>query len=267
MGSTVHAAGNGHHGSQLLASLPSRDAESIRRDLERVRLDAERTLIHAHAPVRRVFFPESALVALSVTMADGRTAGVTIVGPEGIVGLSAAVGDTGVMDAAVLVPGTAQSMPAERFRAAMRASEALRRVVEGYSVSLLRHLAQTVACNRLHTLDQRAARWLVLTGDRIGRDTFPLTQEAFADLLGVSRPAVSTVGARFAREGAAEFRRGTVHILDAARLEKASCECLMADREALEPLAMPAEGSGHRIPRHLPRTALGMIRPEIRRAR
>jgi CRP-like cAMP-binding protein len=267
MGSTVHAAGNGQHGPELLASLPSRDVETLRRDLERVRLDAERSLIHAHAPVRRVFFPESALVALSVTMADGRTAGVTIVGPEGIVGVSAAVGDTGLMDAHVLVPGVAQSMPAERFRAALKSSETLQRLVTRYAVSLLRHLAQTVACNRLHTLDQRAARWLLLTGDRIGKSTFPLTQEAFADLLGVSRPAVSTVGARFAREGAAEFRRGTVHILDQARLEKASCECLMADREALEPLAAPVEGSTHRIPRHLPRTALGMIRPEIRRAR
>jgi hypothetical protein len=171
------------------------------------------------------------------------------------------------MDAHVLVPGVAQSMPAERFRAALKSSEALQRVVNRYAISLLRHLAQTVACNRLHTLDQRAARWLLLTGDRIGRSTFPLTQEAFADLLGVSRPAVSTVGARFAREGAAEFRRGTVHILDGSRLEKASCECLMADREALEPMAAPVEGSTHRIPRHLPRTALGMIRPEIRRAR
>jgi len=267
MGSNVHAAENGLHGPQLLASLPSRDAESLRRDLDRVRLDAERSLVHAHAPVRRVFFPESALVALSVTMADGRTAGVTIVGPEGVVGLSAAVGDTGLMDAAVLVPGVAQSMPAERFRAALKSSDALQRVVNRYALSMLRHLAQTVACNRLHTLDQRAARWLLLTGDRIGRSMFPLTQEAFADLLGVSRPAVSTVGARFAREGSAEFRRGTVHILDQGRLEKASCECLAADREALEPVVAAPEGSIHRIPRHLPRTALGMIRPEIRRAR
>jgi len=124
MGSIVRAAGEGVHGSQLLASLPSRDVETIRRDLERVRLDAERSLVHAHAPVRRVFFPESALIALSVTMADGRTAGVTIVGPEGIVGLSAAIGDTGLMDATVLVPGVAQSIPAERFRAALKGSEA-----------------------------------------------------------------------------------------------------------------------------------------------
>ena len=267
MGSIVHAAAESQHGSQLLASLPSRDAESLRRDLERVRLDAERSLVHAHAPVRRVFFPESALIALSVTMADGRTAGVTIVGPEGIVGVAAGASDTGLMDATVLVPGVAQSMPAERFRAALKGSEALHRTVDHYSVSMLRHLSQTVACNRLHTLDQRAARWLLLTGDRIGRAMFPLTQEAFADLLGVSRPAVSTVGARFSREGAAEFRRGTVHILDKSRLEKASCECLAADRDALEPMPAPVEGSVHRIPRHLPRTALGMIRPEIRRAR
>ncbi len=267
MGSLDRAAGEGPHGSHVLASLPSRDAETLRRDLDRVRLDAELSLVRAHAPVRRVFFPESALVALTVTMADGRTAGVTIVGPEGIVGVSATAGETGFLDASVLVPGVAQSMPAERFRAALKNSEALHRVVDRYAVSMLRHLAQTVACNRLHTLDQRAARWLLLTGDRIGRLTFPLTQEAFADLLGVSRPAVSTVGARFAREGAAEFRRGTLHVLDRERLEKASCECLSADREALERLGAPAQESVHRIPRHLPRTALGMVRTEIRRAR
>ena len=255
------------HGSLLLASLPSRDVEHLTRDLERVRLDAERSLVHAHAPVRRVFFPESGLVALSVTMADGRTAGVTIVGPEGIVGIAAAIGEPGAMDAAVLVPGVAQSMPADRFRAAIRSSETLRRAVDRYAIALLGHLAQTVACNRLHSLDQRAARWLLLASDRIGSPTFPLTQESFADLLGVSRPAVSTVGARFSREGAAEFRRGTVHILDAKRLEKSSCECLATDREALEPIVAPVEGSLHRIPRNLPRTALGMIRPEIRRAR
>ena len=267
MGSFSPAAPNGTQGSQLLASLPARDVELIRRDLERVRLDAERSLVHAHAPVRRVFFPESGLVALSVTMADGRTAGVTIVGSEGIVGIAAAIGEAGAMDAAVLVPGVAQSMPAERFRAAIKSSETLRLAVDRYAVALLGHLAQTVACNRLHSLDQRAARWLLLACDRMDSSTFPLTQESFADLLGVSRPAVSTVGARFAREGAAEFRRGTVHILDPKLLEKASCECLAADRETLEPAAAPVASPMHRLPRNLPRTALGMIRPEIRRAR
>lgn len=267
MRSMARAAGNGSHGSQLLASLPSRDAESLRRDLERVSLDAERTIMHAHAPVRRVYFPESGLIALSVTMADGRTAGVTIVGSDGMIGIAAALEDSGPMDAAILVPGVALAMSAERFRSAYRSSEAIRRMVGRYSIAMLRHLAQTVACNRLHSLDQRAARWLLLARDRMGSTTFPLTQESFADLLGVSRPAVSTVGARFAREGAAEFRRGTVHILDGVALEQASCECLVSDREALAPLLAPIESSVQRLPRNIQRTALGMIRPEIRRAR
>jgi CRP-like cAMP-binding protein len=257
----------GQPASQLLAALPARDFEAMRRDLDRVRLDAERSLVHAHAPVRRVFFPESGLVALSVTMADGRTAGVTIVGSEGIVGISSAVAAVGAMDAAVLVPGVAQAMSSERFRGHIRSNENFRRAVDTYAIALLAHLAQTVACNRLHSLDQRAARWLLLARDRIGSSSFPLTQEAFADLLGVSRPAVSTVGARFARERVAEFRRGTVHVLDAVRLERASCECLGADREVLEPAHLTTSESVQRLARSLPRNALGMIRPEIRRAR
>lgn len=253
--------------SHLLASLPARDLELLHRDLDRVRLDAERSLMHAHAPVNRVYFPESGLVALSVTMADGRTTGVTVVGSEGVIGIAAAIDAPGVLDAVVLVPGVARSMSADRFRSAVRSSEAIRRMVDRYAIAVLTHFAQTVACNRLHSLDQRAARWLLLTRDRIGAPTFPLTQESFADLLGVSRPAVSTVGAKFAREGAAEFRRGTVHVLDAKLLEAASCECLAADREILEPAAVQTEPSYHRLPRNLQRTAMGMIRPEIRRAR
>ncbi|NJD27670.1 MAG: Crp/Fnr family transcriptional regulator [Chloroflexi bacterium] len=255
------------HASRLLAALPQRELDEISRHLERVRLDAERPLTHAHGPIRRVYFPESAIVALSVTMADGRTAGVSIVGPEGMVGLGAMIGELGGMDAAVLVPGVAYAMSPERFRSAMRRSEGLRTVLRQYGMAMLVHLAQTVACNRLHSLDQRAARWLTLAHDRIGNSAFPLTQEAFADLLGVSRPAVSTVGARFARAGAAEFRRGTVHVLDTDRLEAASCECLEADREAfaasLAPVADPERGL-HLVDRQ---RRLGVIRPEIRRAR
>lgn len=253
--------------SRLLAALPPRELGELTRHLERVRLDAERPLTHAHGPIRRVYFPESGLVALSVTMADGRTAGVSVVGTEGVVGLGATVGELGGMDAAVLVPGVALALSAERFRSVFRQSDGLRAVIRRYTIALLAHLAQTVACNRLHTLDQRAARWLTLAHDRIGADSFPLTQEAFADLLGVSRPAISTVGARFARAGATEFRRGTVHVLDADRLAAASCECLEADRDAFAASLAPAfdaERARHLVDRARLR---GVIRPEIRRAR
>ena len=151
MGSKTSAAGTGTHpapahgpaatvlpASHILSSLPSRELDELRPDLDRVRLDAERSLVHANAPIRRVFFPESGLVALSVTMADGRTAGVSIVGSEGIVGIAAAANRVGAMDAAVLVPGVAQAMPAERFRAAIRSSDVLRQTVDRYAIALAR---------------------------------------------------------------------------------------------------------------------------------
>jgi hypothetical protein len=140
-------------------------------------------------------------------------------------------------------------------------------LIEGYTVALQAHLAQTVACNRLHGLDQRAARWLLLAHDRTSGDTFPLTQEAFADLLGVSRPAVSTVGARFARNGIAEFRRGTVRILDIGRLERASCECHEADRDAFGAVVPQSIAPARAVERAPSRSSLTIIRTEIRRAR
>ncbi|HLX36078.1 MAG TPA: Crp/Fnr family transcriptional regulator, partial [Candidatus Limnocylindrales bacterium] len=218
--------------SRLLAAIGPEALQAAGVTLDPVRLDVGRTVVGAHEPIRRVYFPDTCLIAISLMLPDGRTAGVTMVGDEGVVGLSSAVGVPAGTDAEVLVPGVARTMPAERFRTAMHESEAFQSAIEGYAIALQAHLAQTVACNRLHSLDQRAARWLLLAHDRVPGETFPLTQEAFADLLGVSRPAVSTVGARFARAGAAEFRRGTVHILDLARLERASCDCLEADREA-----------------------------------
>jgi CRP-like cAMP-binding protein len=253
--------------SRLLAAIGPAELESAGATLDPVRLEVGRTIVGAHEPIRRVYFPDTCLIAISLMLPDGRTAGVTMVGDEGLVGLSSVVNVPAATDAEVLVPGVARSMPAERFRSVMHASEKIRSIVEGYAIALQAHLAQTVACNRLHTLDQRAARWLLLAHDRVPGETFPLTQEAFADLLGVSRPAVSTVGARFARAGAAEFRRGTVHILDISRLERASCDCLEADREAFRPPA-PAPAPVRSLVR-VPASCrtISMIRPQIRRAR
>ncbi|HXI44771.1 MAG TPA: Crp/Fnr family transcriptional regulator [Candidatus Acidoferrales bacterium] len=252
---------------RLLAALPPDDLDRLLRDLDHVHLPAGRLLTTAHDPPRRVYFPDTAVVALSLAMHDGRTAGVGMTGFEGMIGLSAMGGPTVVAgtESAVQIGGTAWTMSAERFRTAVRVSEPLRSGLERYASALLGHWAQTVVCNRLHGLDERAARWLLLIHDRIEDTSFRLTQEAFADLLGVSRPAVSTVGAQFARAGAAEFRRGVVRIHDPAALEGASCECIVADREAFRPI------SHHVAAGHPERSAgertLGILRPQIRRAR
>ena len=250
---------------RLLDAIPPEDLDRLSRDLDPVHLPAGRLLATAHDPPRRVYFPDTAVIAQSLAMHDGRTAGVGIVGVEGMVGLAAMTGPNVVAgtEATVQIAGSAWTMTAERLRAAVRTSDALRASIERYSAVLLAHRAQTVVCNRLHGLDERAARWLLLIHDRIDGSSFPLTQEAFADLLGVSRPAVSTVGAQFARAGAAEFRRGVVHIHDPAALEGASCECIVADREAFRPVS-------HRLGNRAGERAtdrMHILRPQIRRAR
>ncbi len=250
---------------RLLEAIPPDELARLGRDLDRVHLPAGRLLATAHDPPRRVFFPATAVAAQSIAMGDGRTAGVGIVGSEGMIGAAAVAGPTTAAgtEASVQVAGSAWTMTAERFRAAVRSSDPLRAIIERYLAAVLGQRAQTVACNRLHGLDERAARWLLLIHDRIEGDTFPLTQEAFADLLGVSRPAVSTVGAQLARAGAAEFRRGVVHVHDPRVLEAASCECVIADREAFRPIGRHVATNAERSPER----GTVMLRPQIRRAR
>jgi CRP-like cAMP-binding protein len=251
---------------RLLDALPPEELERLVRDLDQVHIPAGRLLTTAHDAPRRVFFPDTAVIAHSLAMRDGRTAGVEIVGMEGMIGLAAIAGPTqpAGTEATVQIAGTAWTMTAERLRAAIGSGEAFRASIERYAIVLLGHRAQTVVCNRLHSLDERAARWLLNIHDRIEGSSFPLTQEAFADLLGVSRPAVSTVGAQFSRAGAAEFRRGIVHIHDATALEGASCECIVADRDAFRPVSHHLATAGHRARAD---RGLGVLRPQIRRAR
>ena len=252
---------------RLLDAIPPEDLDRVARDIDQVHLPAGRLITTAHDAPRRVFFPDTAVIALSLAMHDGRTAGVGIVGMEGMIGLAAIAGAStpAGTEATVQIAGTAWTMTAERLRAAVRSSDALRASIERYATMLLGHRAQTVVCNRLHGLDERAARWLLNIHDRIEGSSFPLTQEAFADLLGVSRPAVSTVGAQFARAGAAEFRRGIVHIHDAAALEGASCECIVADRESFRPVSYHVAAAAR--DRAASERGLGVLRPQIRRAR
>ena len=251
---------------RLLEVVPPDELARLGRDLDRVHLPAGRLLTTAHDPPRRIFFPDTAVVAESLAMGDGRTAGVGIVGNEGMIGSAAMAGpgEAAGTEASVQVAGSAWTMTAERFRAGIRASDALRTTIERYLVALLGQRAETVACNRLHGLDERAARWLLLIHDRIEGDRFALTQEAFADLLGVSRPAVSTVGAQLARAGAAEFRRGVVHVHDPRALEAASCECIVADRETFRPIGRHVWATSAE---RQPDRGLGLLQPQVRRAR
>jgi CRP-like cAMP-binding protein len=252
---------------RLLGGLPAGDLTDIGRDMVRVSLEVGHLVVRAHEPVRRVYFPISGLLAVSVAMHDGRIAGITLVGREGAVGLEAGAGLPAVTEASVQVAGEALALPASRFRTLIREHDSLRLAIERYTFGLLSHVAQSAACNQLHSIRERVARWLLLAHDRTG-DAIPLTQQDVADLLGVSRPVISTVGAKLARDGIAEFRRGSVIVLDKARLERASCDCLTTDREAFGLTPGHQAVYPHLDEQHeRSRASFGVIRATMRRAR
>jgi CRP-like cAMP-binding protein len=116
-------------------------------------------------------------------------------------------------------------MPAERFTGLANNAGALQALLQRYTQALFSQVAQSSACNRLHSIEQRCARWLLLTRDRVGKDQFPLTQEFLAQMLGVQRSSVNGVASTLQKAGVIRYTRGVITILDGASLERVSCEC------------------------------------------
>lgn len=219
--------------NRLLAALDPREIARLGRHLELVQLPRDRTLHDPGATLATVFFPETALISVLTTMHDGQTAESASVGHEGMAGVDAVLGArTTAAHILVRVGGEGYALPAATIAAEARRSETVRDVLLPYAAAFIEQTAQSVACSRLHLLDQRAARWLLEAEDRLSRSEFPLTQESLASTLGVTRPAVSTVAAGFARDSIAEFRRGVVRIIDRDGLEERACECYEVIREA-----------------------------------
>jgi CRP-like cAMP-binding protein len=125
----------------------------------------------------------------------------------------------------VQVPGTARRMASRTFRKHVEAIPALRRIIGAYVLEFFTMVAQTTACNRQHTIEQRFARWVLMTQDRTNKEAFPITQEFLAEMLGVTRPKVTTAAGKMKRRGLISYKRGLMTVEDRAELEEAACEC------------------------------------------
>jgi CRP-like cAMP-binding protein len=194
--------------------------------MQLVHLAAGQELAQAWSPVRTVYFPETAVVSIVSTMADGTSVEVATVGAEGVVGLPAFLGtDSLPMTVLAQVSGEAWRLDADVFRHEAERSDTMRRFMGRYVQGLIVQIAQTVACNRLHPVGERTARWLLMTADRVGANEFRLTQEFLATMLGVHRPSVTVAAGELARRGTIAYHRGQVRITDREALEAASCEC------------------------------------------
>ena len=212
--------------NRLLATLPPADYTALAPRLEPVMLEFKQILFDVDQPIDHVYFPEAAVVSVLSVMADGTAVETATVGHEGFVGLPVFLGtDRASAQAFSQVPGPALRMHADAFREAAARSAALTRALHRYAQALFTLVAQSSACNRLHTMPERLARWLLHTHDRVGGDEFPLTHQFLSQMLGVRRATVTEGMGMLAAHGTIMYEMGQVRVCDRAALEATACEC------------------------------------------
>jgi CRP-like cAMP-binding protein len=212
--------------NRLLANLPEADFERLLPNLELVGLALKEALYDANRPIRHVHFVLCGVVSLVTTLEGGAIVETGLVGNEGMVGLPAFLGAmTSPVTAFCQVPGLALRIDAAALREEARGGVALVGVLHRYTQAFLTQLSQSVACNRMHGLRERCARWLLMTHDRAGTDEFSLTHEFLSQMLGVRRAGVTEVLRELRAAGLVRYRQRRLAVVDRPGLEAASCRC------------------------------------------
>ena len=228
-------------GNRLLSRLESELAD----ELVEVELTAKQALYRAGEAIEHVYFPLDAVVSIVADMADGAVLEVATVGSEGMVGVPVLLraGDSDSR-AFTQIPGRALRLDAGRLLELTAARDDFAALLYRYVQALMTQVARSAACNRAHSIDERAARWLLMTHDRIGSDEFPLTQEFLAQMLGVRRASVNTAAGMLQRAGYIAYTRGRIRVLDRNGLEGSACECYQIIRDEYERLVHNRSGEG-----------------------
>jgi CRP-like cAMP-binding protein len=217
---------SGGFGNRLLNAMPSDARESMKPHLEQVAMSANQTVHEPGEPAEYVFFPTRGLISMVAMLDDGESVEVGMIGNEGMFGVSAILGDDRPMQRAMVqLAGNALRMSSRLFQRDVQSNAALQTLLLRYVQVTLATATQAAACNRLHKLEQRSARWLLSAHDRAEADTFPMTHEFLAMMLGVRRPGVTIAAQSLQADGVITYNHGTMTIVDRAGLEAASCEC------------------------------------------
>jgi CRP-like cAMP-binding protein len=228
-------------GNRLLAMLPQSDLDRLLPRMRRISLARKQILHKAGERIGEVYFPNGGVCSMTTVMSDGRMVEVATIGNEGVVGISAIFGrENANGESLVQVPGTdALALPIEVFRAEVEQNPAFSLLINRYLQAFLVMVLQSTACNSLHSAEERSARWLLMTRDRIGGDHFPMTQELLAVMLGVRRPTVTLVLQKLGQRGLLRYSRGRVEVADGPELERVSCECYGTVKAEFERLLSP----------------------------
>lgn len=226
-----HLAGN-----HLLDALPTQTRDSLlARSVEPVHLGLGQLLYRSGETASTVHFPTNTVLSLVTLLQDGTAIEVTTIGREGTSATPVFLGSQVKSNTRCIcqIAGDAIAVPSDLFRRVVETSPALRDLMNSYIAALLVNVGQGVACSRLHTTDQRCARWLLMTQDRVGRDTFHLTHEFLGFMLGTRRASVTQSLGRLRQANLIHSHRGDIHIIDRTRLLQQSCECYTVITDAM----------------------------------
>jgi CRP-like cAMP-binding protein len=212
--------------NKILLSIFDSEYNSLRPHLEYLRMPNHLVLHEAGGRLEFVYFPNRGLISLVVVMKDGKTAEAGVVGNEGFTGAPAAVGlSRGLLRAVVQVAGDGFRVKVGAFQETLQSAPHLQMILNRYAAIRGMQVEQTAACNRLHDIKQRLARWLLMTQDRVDSGTLPITHDFLATMLGTDRPTVSVAAGALQKKGLIEYTRGAVKIVNRKKLEDSACEC------------------------------------------
>lgn len=227
--------GDDRTNNRLLLALPAKTLSRVRSSLKPMRLNRGAMVHRAGDPIEQVHFINRGLISVVKTMGDGRTVEIEAVGLEGVTEPNSLFGIAPPMlDSVVQISAATLRIERAALQKQMEGDAALRALLQRYTRFAVGQIAQTAACNRLHSLEERCCRWLLIAHDSALSDNFLLTHEFLAMMLGVRRAGVSIAASYLRHAGLIDYARGTVTIKDRTGLEEASCECYAAIRGELD---------------------------------
>jgi len=223
--------------NQFLLKLPKHVREHLLDNATRIDIGVNQVLQKKDVAIENVYFPEDSILSLVISMQDERTVEVATVGQEGVLGLSVLWGaDLLPILSIGEVPGKALKLSTKVFREAVEKYQELRDKLELYTQALFVLVSQGLACNTLHSIEERCARWILMTQDRVHTETLPLTQETLAQMLGVRRPTVTLAAGMLKKAGLIDYSRGSVKVISQKGLESAACGCYQIIRKEFDRL-------------------------------
>jgi CRP-like cAMP-binding protein len=212
--------------NHILEALPQAERERLFPHLKLVALPLGTVLYESGVPLRYVYFPVDCVISLLYVLENGASAEISVVGKEGLVGVSLFIGsETTSSRAIVQSGGSAYRLTGRRLMQESERRGELLHILLRYTQSLLTQMAQTAVCNRHHSVDQQLCRWLLLSLDRLTSNKLAVTQELIASLLGVRREGVTAAAGKLQKLGVISYTRGHITVLNRPRLEQLSCEC------------------------------------------